>query len=68
MFAWTRDRKPVNGEVNSNGDTSVLTVSDARSDDSGSYVCTVIVGTFVVMSDAVEITTVIIGMLPSSLL
>ena len=66
MFSWTRNRMPVNGETISNGDMSTLTVSDVKSDNAGSYVCTVRVGTLVVMSNTVVITAVIIGMLMST--
>ena len=54
---------PVSGQSNSNGDTSTLTLSNVRMEDSGGYVCTVKVGTLVVMSDTVVVTAVIIGML-----
>ena len=53
---------PVSGQSNSNGDTSILTLSNVRMEDSGGYVCTLIVGTMEVMSNTV-VTAVIIGML-----
>ena len=61
-FSWTRDRMPVSGRSDSDGDTSTLTLSDVKIDDAGIYVCSVRVGTLVVMSDPITIDTVIIGM------
>lgn len=54
---------PISRQSTSVGDTSVLTISNIKSNDNGSYVCTVWVDTLVVMSDKVVLSTVIIGML-----
>ena len=62
IFLWTRDRMPVSGQFESNGDTSTLTLSDVKIGDSGSYVCSVRISTLIVMSDPITIDTVIIGM------
>ena len=61
MFSWTRNRMPVAGQTDSNGDTSTLTLTDVRMEDAGDYICTVIVGPLVVTSNPVNITAVIIG-------
>ena len=63
MFSWTRDRMPVEGQTDSTGDTSILTLTDVKMEDTGDYTCTVIVGALVVQSNQVNITAVIIGML-----
>ena len=63
MFSWTRNRMPVAGQTDSNGDTSTLTLTNVRMEDTGDYLCTVIVGPLVVTSNPVNITAVIIGTL-----
>lgn len=47
----------------SHGDTSVLTILNVKSDDAGSYVCSVKVNTLIVVSKSIKITTIVIGML-----
>jgi len=62
-FTWTRNKIPIIGRSRSSGDTSVLTITNIKSDDAGNYVCTVWVDTLVVLSNTVVLTTIIIGML-----
>ena len=68
MFTWTRNRIGVNRYSNSNGDTSILALSNVQEEDAGSYVCSVRVGTLIVMSNPITIDAVIIGMFIRKLL
>ena len=60
-FSWTSDGRDVTRQSTSTGDTSILTISNTRRRNGGSYVCTVMSGSLSVMSNAATLT--VLGML-----
>jgi len=60
-FSWTHDGSDVTRQSTSTGDTSILTITSVRSNDDGSYVCTMRSGSLSVMSNTANMT--VYGML-----
>ena len=54
-FSWTHDGILIN-ESSTAGDTSILTITNVRHSDAGSYVCTVSSGSVSVMSNTATLT------------
>ena len=54
-FSWTRDGSDVTRQSTSNGGTSTLSITSAMRSDSGSYVCTVRIGSLSVMSNSATV-------------
>ena len=55
-FSWTHDGRDDTGQSTSTGDTSILTIKNAKGRNNGSYVCTVRSGSVSAMSNTAILT------------
>ena len=55
IFSWTHNGRSIEGS-STTGDTSILTITNVRDNDAGSYVCTVSSGSLSVMSNTATLT------------
>ena len=56
MFSWTHNGISINQSSSTIDDTSILTITNVRQSDAGSYVCTVSSGSVSVMSNPATLT------------